>query len=156
MAHLDFDHIAQLLREDDYHAHVAQTGGGTATIYAGNVYRDDRGDERYPVLIGPGYFRGPGWTNAAGDTDECYVGPDDDGETRPWFAGVMDNDETVAAAAVRYLNHTAHHTYRYDVSDWWCTRCDTVTDYCAGADAHALSFDEAEAAGRDGSGRGLY
>lgn len=22
------------------------------------------------------------------------------------------------------------HTYRADISDWWCVDCDTVTDYC--------------------------
>ena len=22
------------------------------------------------------------------------------------------------------------HTYRADISDWYCTDCDTVTDYC--------------------------
>ena len=31
-------------------------------------------------------------------------------------------------AAERSTRH--HHTYRSDVSAWWCRECDTVTDYC--------------------------
>lgn len=28
------------------------------------------------------------------------------------------------------MAHEHHHTYRPDLSDWWCEDCQTVTDYC--------------------------
>lgn len=35
----------------------------------------------------------------------------------------------------RYAKH--QHTYRADLSDWWCVECDTVTDYCPWARGNA-------------------
>jgi hypothetical protein len=79
----DADEIARIVR--DTHGvpcYVEHTGGGCATIYAGTPYTDAEGDPRYPAIAGPGYFVGGNRSNGARfHRDECYVGPDDDGET---------------------------------------------------------------------------
>ena len=51
-------------------ARVDQTGGGVATLYAGYT--------GYPeVIAGPGWFDGPGWSNARGSWTELSYGIDD-------------------------------------------------------------------------------
>ena len=58
-------------------------------------------------------------------------------DLRPLAGGGWATDITYAdghrvynAEGVRKVR--AHeHTYRWDVADWWCKDCDTVTDYCA-------------------------
>jgi hypothetical protein len=33
--------------------------------------------------------------------------------------------------------HESHvFTYRFDVSDWWCEQCDTVSDFCQQINPH--------------------
>lgn len=63
-------------------AYVEQTGGGCATIYAGdrNVDRYGDGDLYHALAIGPGWFEGPNWTEARADTTDLYIGPHDQGE----------------------------------------------------------------------------
>lgn len=96
MTELNFDTIVELLKERDIPAIVEQTGGGTATIYAGEMYKRrepvytwktgprtvDRWEDvdRWEAGAGPGYFEGPGWTNGRGGTEDFVVGRDDDGE----------------------------------------------------------------------------
>lgn len=69
-------------------AYVEQTGGGCATIYAGEAVQicEVEGEphyNQYPVLAGPGWFEGPGFTNPRATTAEFYIGTydsdDDDG-----------------------------------------------------------------------------
>lgn len=93
---LDMDKIVDLLRAGGITAYVEQTGGGCATIYAGESYVDSHGDERYPVLAGPGWFEGPNWTIARGDTDDFSVGLDDDGETPSDITDTEATEEVVA------------------------------------------------------------
>lgn len=73
---ISLDKIVDLIRATGFEAYVEQTGGGTATIYAGSVFTDAEGDPRYPVVAGPGWFEGP--TDARGHTADFCVGPDDD------------------------------------------------------------------------------
>jgi hypothetical protein len=103
---VDLDEIALILRRDHglADAYVEQTGGGCATLYAGQVGyhectcpntgklgpHDDGcpvpargGSPRYGSCAGPGWFTGPAWTGARADLDDFYVGPDDQGETSP-------------------------------------------------------------------------
>jgi hypothetical protein len=90
---LDFDKIVALLKGKGINAYVEQTGGGTATIYAGELKARGKGaaigaekvfdDDRWDASAGPGWFAGPGWTRGRGGTEEFYVGPDDDGEADP-------------------------------------------------------------------------
>lgn len=58
-------------------AFVEHSGGGCATIYGGESYVDAAGDQRWPVLIGPGAWHAEGGPSF--DTAELFVGPDDDG-----------------------------------------------------------------------------
>lgn len=93
---IDFDEVVRLLKEADLPAYVEQTGGGTATISVG----EKRSNERYDILVGPGWFEGPGWTNGRGSTDDLYIGPDDEGESNP--VRVKQNwDELEVAREVR-------------------------------------------------------
>jgi len=81
---IDMEKICDILK-DDYKvtAYVEQTGGGCATIMAGEV-RDDEG--HYQACAGPGWFRGPGWQHGVGDLGDFSVGFDDDGETESIFS----------------------------------------------------------------------
>lgn len=83
---LDFDRIVQILNEQGIKAYTEQTGGGTATIYAGTPVHEEGWGDRYPAVAGPGYFAGPGWTHGTGTKGEFCVGPDDDGVANPIFS----------------------------------------------------------------------
>jgi len=106
---IDMEKICDILKEDyKIPAYVEQTGGGTATIYAGELkpvtresvawypasgaegpdqevvdgkIRVDHGtvtEEKYAAVAGPGWFRGPGWQHGVGELNDFYIGPDDD------------------------------------------------------------------------------
>lgn len=77
---LDLNGVVAALAEMKIAAYVEQTGGGCATIQAGDPYTDEHGDIRYPALAGPGWFDGPDWTLPRADITDFYVGADDDGE----------------------------------------------------------------------------
>lgn len=87
----DMTRVAELLRT--LHglpsAYVEHTGGGIATIYAGNVHTDGEGETRYAALGGPGVYRDRqvdadrAVTYAEGDLRDFYIGADDDGEAVP-------------------------------------------------------------------------
>lgn len=76
---IDMDEVVAELALLGVKAYVEQTGGGCATIYAGEPFLDPDGDRRYPGLAGPGFFAGPGWTLGRGHRGDFTVGPDDDG-----------------------------------------------------------------------------
>lgn len=78
---INLDRIAERLVTDGIAAYVEQTGGGCATIMVGEHAADAKGDPRYQAVVGPGWFEGPGWTNARAALDELYIGPDDDGDS---------------------------------------------------------------------------
>jgi hypothetical protein len=96
---VSLDRIAQILIEKGVaKAFVDQTGGGVATLFAGEGGTDSAGDERYALIAGPGYFAGPGWSNArvavCANNDFGY-GPNDDGESAPLY--VNEGDEATIA-----------------------------------------------------------
>lgn len=80
---IDLDALAAAVRDLGFHAYVEQTGGGCATLFAGEEHPDAHGDKRWDAGAGPGWFDGPGWTNARasiGQGGDFCVGPDDDGD----------------------------------------------------------------------------
>lgn len=82
---MDMQKVVDILRERfGVYAMVEQTGGGVATIQARPTFADDDNTERFSALAGPGWFDGPGWSNAYAAYDGFYVGPDDDGDTNPY------------------------------------------------------------------------
>ena len=91
-----------LWRSYGVRAYVDMTGGGTATIYAGEQFtfstRDGDEQQRWEVAAGPGFFRGPNYTYGTGYTDEFYVGADDDGESGEYASMPMDFDPEQAHA----------------------------------------------------------
>lgn len=70
--------VVALVEAHGFAAHLWQSGGWIAVIRAGDSFTDSIGDERFPVLAGPGRFS-TGDGPSTFDLGECYVGPDDDG-----------------------------------------------------------------------------
>jgi hypothetical protein len=95
------DEVVRILRERGIHAEVAQTGGGTATLYAGPTHpywmpNDTlHGVDLYAAAAGPGWFEGPGWTRSCFSTAELVVGHDD-----PYGEDDYENVPEDATAAV--------------------------------------------------------
>lgn len=72
---VSLDAIVERLHRGDIPATVVQTGGGVATIFAGDLDRDGEA----PVLAGPGWFSpGPYSGPAYASTEEFFIGPDFD------------------------------------------------------------------------------
>lgn len=90
---IDMDAVVTELTELGIPAVVEQTGGNTATVYAGEPYNDGEG-ERYPVAAGPGHFEGPGWTQGRAYREEFSLGVNDDGLTDSHYppAGATEAD----------------------------------------------------------------
>lgn len=96
MARISMDKVCQYLQRAGIKAYVEQTGGGTATIYAGTMGTD----MRWPAVAGPGWFNGVGFTEAEGDSDDFYIGADDDGESAAIDCRDHNLDTEAAIAAV--------------------------------------------------------
>jgi hypothetical protein len=69
------DCVAELVRAKDIACEVFQSGGGCATIGAGQII-----DGRFRLLVGPGTY-GWGHRPSVFADGELYIGPDDDGAT---------------------------------------------------------------------------
>lgn len=78
MSEVKLDEVVEALRSAGVKSYVEQTGGGTATLMVGEPAGDE---DRYDVLVGPGWFNGLGWTDGIVDTLDCYIGPDDEGQS---------------------------------------------------------------------------
>lgn len=96
--------IAQIVREAGHSCYVAQSGGGCATIYAGeqSENENDNGRPFYPVVAGVGSF----WeTGQPAYNAEFGIGPDDEQWTPEAHYSATDTDtaETLAAEIIRQL-----------------------------------------------------
>ena len=81
MTKFSMDAVVASLRAAGHKAYVQQTGGGCATIYAGENYLDAAGHPRYQILAGPGRYSWDSTKDSIADTDDFYLGPDDDGDS---------------------------------------------------------------------------
>jgi hypothetical protein len=106
------DAIVAILRAKGMCAYVEQTGGHTATIYASRycdtygapfVLKDANDNPAAEVIAGPGWFEGPGWTNARGGAMYFSFGADDQGESQPTYATESDTAETLAEKMLAFL-----------------------------------------------------
>lgn len=127
---VDMDAVVAALKARGFTAYVEQTGGGTATIYAGPTYYDpDEQYDRYAAAAGPGWFEGFGWTIARGNLADFALGHDDNGFTDPIIPTTNDPERIaeliarVVACYVQYV-YTGEHTCRTDDD----RRTDTTTD----------------------------
>lgn len=77
MTEFSLDRIAGALNARGIAAEVDQTGGGTATLFAGERFFDRDGEPRWQVIAGPGYFDQHGM--ALADTADFSLGLDNDG-----------------------------------------------------------------------------
>lgn len=89
--YIDMNEVARLVEEMGYPAFVQQTGGGTATIYAGDRIPDPDFDEIYEAAAGPGWFTDATWSQGYGLKTDFYVGPD--GETDDYWTAPEDCTE---------------------------------------------------------------
>lgn len=107
---IDFDAVCVELHKMGHKAYVEQSGGGTATIYAGEPFPFD-GDVTYPALAGPGWFDGPNWTLGRGVCGDLYIGPGDDDDK---YVNVecSDDHSTKAVATLIAIAITSHKTYK--------------------------------------------
>lgn len=104
------DTIAELVNAAGFDCMVAQTGGGCATIYAGPTETDPDGEPRSAVVAGPGTY---GWghkPSVFGD-GELWIGPDDNGATKPtdaYAVGCRDEQDVadLILAYCRYHSRT--------------------------------------------------
>lgn len=78
MTEFNLDRIAGELNSRGIAAEVDHTGGGTATLYAGERFFDRDGEPRWQMSAGPGWFEEPGYGTARADTEDFSVGRDDD------------------------------------------------------------------------------
>lgn len=113
MSKVDMDKVCDILKERGIPAYVEQTGGGCATVYAGEPWDEEGWGKRYPALAGPGWFEGPGWTNARGDTDDFCIGLDDDGVGEFTMAEKVWDEARIADEVARYVK--AAHESKEDV-----------------------------------------
>ncbi|MEU8284233.1 hypothetical protein AB0C01_07825 [Micromonospora sp. NPDC048905] len=77
-------------------AHIDQSGGNAATIYAVSQHTDQSGDARWAVTAGPGWFAKPDHREPVADTSEFQIGPDDD----TWTIAVPDHTSPTEVAAL--------------------------------------------------------
>lgn len=100
---VNLEKVCDILKSGDIPAYVEQTGGGTATIYAGVPYTDSEGNRRFPALCGPGWFDGPGWTHAHATTHDLYIGPDDDGESEYHITKPGTTEQDIARITAEFV-----------------------------------------------------
>lgn len=98
MAEINLDVVVLFVRAFGVEATVEQTGGGTATIYAGGIRQEEGYGDRYAAVAGPGWFEGPGWTQGRASTEDFYVGPDDYGDVTPVICQEVGADDEVKVA----------------------------------------------------------
>lgn len=78
-ARYDLDLIVAELGRLDVPAFLEQTGGGTATLYAGeSTYDFGERCHRMSAVAGPGHFDGPGWTRGKAWREEFSLGRNDE------------------------------------------------------------------------------
>lgn len=126
---LDMDEIVRLVEAKGVHAYVEMTGGGVATIFAGeqHVYPEVDGEwPRWDVAAGPGTYNHRDYHHNVGDKGDFYVGADDDGEsgyiTAPETATEeMVADVIVAMVRVRGQQWDDRFNHAMDEDEWEAT-----------------------------------
>jgi hypothetical protein len=111
----NMDRIVALVRARFENAYVEMTGGGCATIYAGPIVTDGRGDQRYALIAGPGSYGGRGFgpdEDSVVGADFCY-GNDDDGETEPIYLTDTETEESIAALFISFIDAKAGVRYAF-------------------------------------------
>jgi len=105
---VNMDAVVAHVRELGYHANVEQTGGGTATIYAGepvDSWYDNEDFKRHPACAGPGVY-GWGRRDSVASSEEFAVGPDGDGD----FLYIRDagqaDERQIAALLVKQIERS--------------------------------------------------
>lgn len=108
---LDMDEIVRLICLTGTFAYIEQTGGGMATIYAGETVSDSNGDPRWTACGGPGFFlpnpdTGAVWAYARAVTADFHLGPED--ETGHAISAAAIGLTTEAEAAAILVAQTRH------------------------------------------------
>ena len=122
MSEFSMNEVTEALHALGHPAYTEQTGGGCATIYAGPRWDEPGWGSRYAAIAGPGWFANYRWTDPRGDTDDFYVGADDDGVTDATSAKdmtVAEIVELIVAAIARAAEYAPSlHGYTEVWQDW--------------------------------------
>lgn len=104
MAKYNADTITEMVKAAGFKCYVEQTGGGCATIYAGETHEEPDYGTRHAVLAGPGAF-GWGQEPSVFDDGELWIGPDDDGQSATMDAIALGcrNERDVADLIIAFL-----------------------------------------------------
>jgi len=111
---LDMDEVCRILREvyRVENAHVADTGGGCMTIYAGPTIEVPDYGTRYAVCAGPGFFQ-QGEPSLAWTEEFCWGNDDWDMTGAVYAKDVCDKPgdaEEVAWRMAQWMGETGAHT----------------------------------------------
>jgi len=142
---IDMHAVCERIRAAGYYAYVEYTGGGCATIYASldeNPERpgmpsmshfytcaahDHAHDPGAQAVAGPGWFEGTPerpFEHAYGDLADFYVGPDDQGDERPYAATARDTEASIAARLITTMIDQAQHEVPLTLPTDPCAVCD--------------------------------
>lgn len=107
---IDLDAVCAELHKMGHKAYVEMTGGGVATIYAGEKFIGPDGYDSYPTLGGPGWFTEPGYKRAFAQAGDFYIGPGDE-DSQYVTIEVTDDHTPLGVARVMAVAITSHSTY---------------------------------------------
>lgn len=103
------DAVVEAVTRQGIPAYVEMTGGGVATIYAGEreeVIVDGLRYMEHPIAAGPGWFEGPNYTLGTATTDDFYIGRNnDDSQDGGYltFADVLESGSDPITVAARLI-----------------------------------------------------
>jgi hypothetical protein len=95
------DDLAAKLQDRGIPAKIEMTGGGVATLYAGELVHADEDNPRYVAIVGPGNY-GYGVEPSTGFWDELSIAADDDYTTDGIY---WDGERTLDAVADFIADH---------------------------------------------------
>lgn len=102
---LDLNEVVRLVRGADVLAFVGHSGGGNATIYAGERHPDEHGEPLWTACAGPGEFlpdpeTGRHWAFGRASLSDFHIGPEGDDAPALSATEIGITTETEAAAVI--------------------------------------------------------
>lgn len=137
MPEFSFTAVESAVRAAGVPAVFDHSGGGCVTMYVGEPTDVETTatwngqpvtDRRYTLLMGPGSWRGTNGNDSVGHTEDCYIGPDDDGESDPFTVPVEFTAADIAAQIVRQYRAATAPATPADPADRFVCDSPSVVD----------------------------